>query len=183
MWEQIWEAAVNSGLWAMLFVALFVIQIRDSKNRETKYQTLINSLAEKLEIVELIKDDIEEIKQIVKKDQRKPQISVDRRRADEKAERRQQIIFYFCRVKHVIEYFRAAHALETPLPFYFGAFGQGATRFQIFVNAPFVGENETGIRQRGESYNASRAPFRQHVARRQAFFFCETVRRGDVFLA
>ena len=52
----------------MLFVALFVIQIRDSKNRETKYQTLINSLAEKLEIVELIKDDIEEIKQIVKKD-------------------------------------------------------------------------------------------------------------------
>lgn len=68
MWEQIWEAAVNSGLWAMLFVALFVIQIRDSKNRETKYQNLINSLAEKLEIVELIKDDIEEIKQIVKKD-------------------------------------------------------------------------------------------------------------------
>lgn len=68
MWEQIWEAAVNSGLWAMLFVVLFVIQIRDSKNRETKYQTLINSLAEKLEIVELIKDDIEEIKQIVKKD-------------------------------------------------------------------------------------------------------------------
>ena len=68
MWEQIWEAAVNSGRCAMLFVALFVIQIRDSKNRETKYQTLINSLAEKLEIVELIKDDIEEIKQIVKKD-------------------------------------------------------------------------------------------------------------------
>ena len=68
MWEQIWEAAVNSRLWAMLFVSLFVIQIRDSKNRETKYQTLINSLAEKLEIVELIKDDIEEIKQIVKKD-------------------------------------------------------------------------------------------------------------------
>ena len=58
----------NAVTSAMLFVALFVIQIRDSKNRETKYQTLINSLAEKLEIVELIKDDIEEIKQIVKKD-------------------------------------------------------------------------------------------------------------------
>ncbi len=67
MWEQIWETAINSGLWAMLFVALFAIQIRDSKNRETKYQTLINSLAEKLEIVELIKDDIEEIKEIIKK--------------------------------------------------------------------------------------------------------------------
>ncbi len=67
MWEQIWETAINSGLWAMLFVALFAIQIRDSKNRETKYQTLINSLAEKLEIVELIKDDIEEIKEIIKR--------------------------------------------------------------------------------------------------------------------
>ncbi|MBO8424611.1 MAG: hypothetical protein IAB16_06285 [Firmicutes bacterium] len=67
MWEQIWETAINSGLWAMLFVALFVLQIKDSKAREEKYQNLINSLAEKLEIVEIIKDDIEEIKEIVKK--------------------------------------------------------------------------------------------------------------------
>ncbi len=67
MWEQIWETAINSGLWAMLFVALFVLQIKDSKAREEKYQTLINSLAEKLEIVEVIRDDIEEIKEIVKK--------------------------------------------------------------------------------------------------------------------
>ena len=67
MWEQIWEAAINSGLWAMLFVALFVLQIKDSKAREEKYQNLINSLAEKLEIGEIIKDDIEEIKEIVKK--------------------------------------------------------------------------------------------------------------------
>ncbi len=67
MWEQIWETAINSGLWAMLFVALFVMQIKDSKAREEKYQNLINTLAEKLEIVEIIKDDIEEIKEIVKK--------------------------------------------------------------------------------------------------------------------
>ena len=66
MWEQIWETAINSGLWAMLFVALFAIQIKDSKTRETKYQILINSLADKLEIVELIKEDIDEIKQIIK---------------------------------------------------------------------------------------------------------------------
>ena len=67
MWEQIWETAINSGLWAMLFVALFIMQIKDSKAREEKYQNLINTLAEKLEIVEIIKDDIEEIKEIVKK--------------------------------------------------------------------------------------------------------------------
>ena len=41
--------------------------LTSSKAREEKYQTLINSLAEKLEIVEVIRDDIEEIKEIVKK--------------------------------------------------------------------------------------------------------------------
>ena len=62
MWEQIWETALNSGLWAMLFVALFITQMRDSKAREEKYQQLVDSLAEKLKIVEVIKEDIDYIK-------------------------------------------------------------------------------------------------------------------------
>ena len=62
MWEQIWETALNSGLWAMLFVALFITQMRDSKAREEKYQQLVDSLAEKLKIVEVIKEDIDFIK-------------------------------------------------------------------------------------------------------------------------
>ncbi len=62
MWEQIWEVALNSGLWAMLFVGLFITQMKDSKAREEKYQQLVDSLAEKLKIVEIIKDDIEIIK-------------------------------------------------------------------------------------------------------------------------
>ena len=62
MWEQIWEVALNSGLWAMLFVGLFITQMKESKAREEKYQQLVDSLAEKLKIVEIIKDDIEIIK-------------------------------------------------------------------------------------------------------------------------
>lgn len=65
MWEQIWELALNSGLWAMLFVGLFITQMKDSKAREEKYQTLIDSLAKKLEIVELIQEDIVEIKDLI----------------------------------------------------------------------------------------------------------------------
>lgn len=65
MWTQIWETALNSGLWAMLFVALFFIQIKDSKTREEKYQTLIDALAKKFEIVEVIRDDVDEIKNML----------------------------------------------------------------------------------------------------------------------
>lgn len=63
MWEQIWDLALNSGLWAMLFVGLFITQMRDSKAREEKYQALVDSLAEKLKVVEVIKEDIELIKE------------------------------------------------------------------------------------------------------------------------
>ncbi|MBO7156425.1 MAG: hypothetical protein J6V83_03365 [Clostridia bacterium] len=65
MWEQIWETALNSGLWAMLFVGLFITQMKDSKAREEKYQALIDALAKKLEIVELIQEDIVEIKDFI----------------------------------------------------------------------------------------------------------------------
>ena len=69
MWEQIWETALNSGLWAMLFVGLFITQMKDSKAREEKYQALVDSLAEKLKIVEVIKEDIDIIKEeLIKKD-------------------------------------------------------------------------------------------------------------------
>ncbi len=69
MWEQIWETALNSGLWAMLFVGLFITQMKDSKAREEKYQALVDSLAEKLKIVEVIKEDIDIIKEeLIKKE-------------------------------------------------------------------------------------------------------------------
>lgn len=62
MWEQVWNVATQSGIWAMLFVSLFFIQIKDSKTREEKYQATIDTLADKLKMISDIKDDIELIK-------------------------------------------------------------------------------------------------------------------------
>ena len=61
MWESIFEAATQYGIWAVLFVSLFCIQIKDSKAREEKYQNTIDALAEKLKLITDIKSDIEEI--------------------------------------------------------------------------------------------------------------------------
>lgn len=62
MWENIFKMATESGIWAILFVCLFFIQIKDSKTREGKYQTTIDALAEKLKLISDIKLSIEEIK-------------------------------------------------------------------------------------------------------------------------
>ena len=62
MWQTIFEAATQYGIWAILFVSLFFIQIKDSKERESKYQDTIDALAEKLKLITDIKSDIEEIK-------------------------------------------------------------------------------------------------------------------------
>lgn len=65
MWKNILEMATQSGIWAALFVALFFIQIKDSKTREAKYQQTIDNLADKLKTVAEIKEDVNEIKDIL----------------------------------------------------------------------------------------------------------------------
>ncbi len=62
MWDQLLEMATESGIWAVLFVVLFYKQIKESKTREEKYQTTIESLADKLKMVAEIKTDVEDIK-------------------------------------------------------------------------------------------------------------------------
>ncbi|MGN1227694.1 MAG: BhlA/UviB family holin-like peptide, partial [Christensenellales bacterium] len=52
MWEELIKMAVSNGIWAVLFLALLVYQLKDSAIRETKYQQTISSLTDKLDIVE-----------------------------------------------------------------------------------------------------------------------------------
>lgn len=66
MWEEIMSLAISNGLWAVLFVGLFVYELRDSSLREKKYQNTISALSEKLQIVEEIREDIVEIKDTLK---------------------------------------------------------------------------------------------------------------------
>ena len=56
------KAAAQSGIWAILFVVLFFIQIRDGKTREEKYQKTVESLAEKLKMIAEVKAVVDEIK-------------------------------------------------------------------------------------------------------------------------
>ncbi len=65
MWNTIFEQAAQTGLWAALFVCLFIYQLKDSKQREEKYQQTIKELAESLKIVGSIKEDVQCIKDIL----------------------------------------------------------------------------------------------------------------------
>lgn len=76
MWETIFKAASESGLWAMLFVCLFFIQIKDSKTRENKYQQTIENLADKLQIVAEIKENVDFIVEKMDSDSDNPSSKV-----------------------------------------------------------------------------------------------------------
>jgi len=49
MWEYVFQAAVSSGIWAALFCALLVYQLKDSRKRECNYQATIERLSKSLE--------------------------------------------------------------------------------------------------------------------------------------
>lgn len=65
MWEQIFNLAVSNGLFAVLFLCLLIYQLRDSRNREQKYQNTIEKLGNSLEMVKQVKEDVEDIKSVI----------------------------------------------------------------------------------------------------------------------
>ena len=62
MWEEVFNLAINNGLWSVLFLILLVYVLKDSKARELKYQQTITTLADSLEIIQDVKEDVQEIK-------------------------------------------------------------------------------------------------------------------------
>ncbi len=69
MESELLKTIVSQGSWAILFVWLLIDTRKESKIREEKLQTVINKnqeviseLAEKFNVVEDIKEDVEEIK-------------------------------------------------------------------------------------------------------------------------
>ena len=72
MWEQIFNLAISNGLFAVMFLGLFIYQLKDSKSRESKYQDTIAKLGDSLQIVKEVKQDVEMIKeQLVRKSKKK----------------------------------------------------------------------------------------------------------------
>lgn len=58
MWEQILDLAMNNGLWAVLFLALLIYQLKDSRTREQKYQETIAELNKTLNKVNKIDENV-----------------------------------------------------------------------------------------------------------------------------
>lgn len=67
MWQEALKLAVNNGIWAVLFLCLLVYQLKDSREREKKYQQTIKSLNSSLSVVEKIEDDINAVQANVRK--------------------------------------------------------------------------------------------------------------------
>lgn len=65
MWQDILNIIISNGIFAILFVSLLFIQIKDSKRREEKYQDAIKRLSHHLDVVEDIKEDIKEMKKVI----------------------------------------------------------------------------------------------------------------------
>ena len=62
MWQDIFNLALNNGLWAVLFLVLLFYVLKDSRAREKKYQETIDKLGKSLASIENIKEDVEIIK-------------------------------------------------------------------------------------------------------------------------
>ncbi|GAA0078804.1 BhlA/UviB family holin-like peptide [Clostridium sp. CTA-5] len=60
--DEIMKMALSQGLGYALFVFLLLYVLKTTGDRETKYQSLLDALAEKFNVVEDIKDDVKEIK-------------------------------------------------------------------------------------------------------------------------
>ena len=67
MWEKIFNLALQNGLWAVLFLGLLIYVLNDSRKREKKYQDTIVDLTKNLGIVQIIKLEVQEIKDLVNK--------------------------------------------------------------------------------------------------------------------
>ncbi|MBE5735889.1 MAG: hypothetical protein E7356_00825 [Clostridiales bacterium] len=65
MWQEVVNLAISNGLFAVLFLGLLIYFLRDSSKREKKYQETILKLGNALEIVQGVKQDVEDIKEML----------------------------------------------------------------------------------------------------------------------
>ena len=64
--EELIKVGIQQGLGYGLFILLLLYTLKTTGEREIKYQDTIDKLAEKFNIIEDIKTDVEEIKNKIK---------------------------------------------------------------------------------------------------------------------
>ena len=63
MESEVLQLAASQSLWAVLFVALLFYVLKENSKREEKFQEIISSLTEKLDVLDMIKTDLVEMKE------------------------------------------------------------------------------------------------------------------------
>jgi len=67
MENEVIKMAMQTGIFASLFVYLFFYMLKDSKGREVKYQQLLDKLTDRFSIMDTIKNDVDFIKDKISK--------------------------------------------------------------------------------------------------------------------
>ena len=62
MESELIKVMTNQGAWALLFLFMLIYGLKTTGEREKRYQGLLDTLAEKFNVVENIEDDVKEIK-------------------------------------------------------------------------------------------------------------------------
>lgn len=62
MESELIKVMTNQGAWALLFLFMLIYVLKTTGVREKRYQGLLDTLAEKFNVVENIEDDVKEIK-------------------------------------------------------------------------------------------------------------------------
>ncbi|EES50414.1 BhlA/UviB family holin-like peptide [Clostridium botulinum] len=65
--DELIRAALSQGLGYGMFACLLVYVLKTTGERETKYQNLLDKMADKFNVVEDIKEDVKEIKLKIEK--------------------------------------------------------------------------------------------------------------------
>ncbi len=65
--DELMKMALSQGLGYALFVFLLMYVLKTTGDRETKYQNLLDKMADKFNVVEDIKEDVKEIKLKIEK--------------------------------------------------------------------------------------------------------------------
>ena len=64
-WNELIKIVISNGVFASLFVFLFLYQLRDSARREKEYRTTINDLMKHLEVIDEVKSEVSDLKDLV----------------------------------------------------------------------------------------------------------------------
>lgn len=66
LWKEIISIVVSNGVFAVLFVWLFLYQLKDSAKREKNYQETIDKLTTSLNVLDEVKEEVSDIKEFLR---------------------------------------------------------------------------------------------------------------------